>query len=51
MYCGAPQEEEGLILNFNSNRKSASPVKGGLSGQDNLNCKEGVVADANLPST
>lgn len=54
MWCSSPQawgEEEGLILNFNSNRKSASPVKGGLSGQDNLNCKESVVADANLPST
>jgi hypothetical protein len=51
VYCGAPQEEEGLILNLNSNRKYASPVKGGPSGQDNFNCKEGVVADANFPST
>ena len=46
--------EEGLILNLNYNSKSAPGFllfKAGVSGKDNLNCKESVVADANLPST
>lgn len=54
MWCGAPKKEEGLILNLNSNSKSAPGFllfKAGVSGKDNLNCKESVVADANLPST
>jgi len=49
-----PKKEEGLIFNLNSNSKSALGFllfKAAGSGKDNLNCKESVVADANLPSS